>query len=111
MTDSTMIQNKWLICSLILGLCEGIEKNVVSFDTAGKLLFWPFSMKTLEEKSYDQDLINLLHQASELEDVFEIANDGFQEAVSKLKKDTFEYMNHLDPNFITEKRWLNSVIS
>lgn len=107
--NNIRLENKWLIASLILGLCEALRNKAMPFDLAGTLLFWPFSMSKLEKNGYDQELIDLLHTASELEDIDTHVPENFQDAIKGLEKDTILYMKKLGTEFDVEQRWFDKI--
>jgi len=100
----------WLVVVSALGLCEALRAGKVSFDTAGTLLFWPFSRDKLQENDFDSELIDILYRASELEDVYRLAPDQYSNVLSELINAIHVYMNSLSQEIVADKKWLPDLL-
>ena len=71
-----------------LGILDGIKQGVVNTDESFAILFKPSVISWLEENHFDNDLINLIDEARELEDIKELIPNSFDEVLDKLYTDT-----------------------
>lgn len=62
-------QANHILAIFSLGLASAIKNNVVSSESAEKLLFTPRTMKIIADKLKDDELVEIIRKGTELEDI------------------------------------------
>jgi len=106
MIDKNSFQKQLLI--YILGILDGIKKNVIDTDESFLVLFKPNVILWLKENNFDNDLINLIDEARELEDIKELIPNSFNDVVDKLYCETLSQLKESSKitNTIPTSLWI-----
>ena len=92
------------ILLLILGITTGLKKQIITIDEGEKLIFSPYVIDLLSDYNLDPNILDLIHQGTELEDILSIIpetlNNKFEEihvnTLSVLEqKKRFQLTEHL----------------
>ena len=67
-----------------LGLLESLKLGLIEIDESFWLLFKPSVMFWLQKHNYSQELIELIHMGTELEDIYDIEPEEFDKVVNKM---------------------------
>ena len=95
-----------LISLVSLGLSTALENDCVDIDDAQMLLFSPRMMILLGELNYSEELINIIHLGTELEDVKDNINHKYKYYCNDLSHKVINHLKKLknlkEPPYIIE---------
>lgn len=81
-----------IILTLILGVLHSILEETITIDEAENLVFSPYVTTILRADGINESIIQLIERGCELEDIFSLIPDKFQDQVSFLIRDTVTLM-------------------
>lgn len=106
MDDASRAQIERLLLLLSVGICEALERSMLSIETAEHLLYSPATMSVLRDLSFDPMLVDLIHTGTELEDVASLIPDKLGDHVAALKEQALKRLRDLSPYDFNQNKWL-----
>lgn len=76
-----------MIILISIGLAFSLKNNTISYDDAAKILFSPRMMEFAKNQSLDMALVDLIHEATELEDVADLLPNKIDSELSSFLND------------------------
>lgn len=67
-TTNTVELEKLLLINII-GLIEGLKKDLLTIEESEKVLFNPYTMDLLQSKGISKEILEIIHLGTELEDI------------------------------------------
>lgn len=97
-----------LISILNLGLCVAIENGVLNIEEAEAYLYSPYTMEQLEKLDVAQELIDIIHLGTELEDLESLLPEKLSSGIEEIKTSTLEFMKSGQAPISTtsRKKWI-----
>ncbi len=99
-----------LILTLTIGFMVSLEHGTIQPEEALFRLFSPFSMGQLENKGINQEVIDVVHKASELEDILElVSKEAYNKAISDIKNKSLDILaSILTQDVKAYRHWIKS---
>lgn len=107
--DKTEIER--LNCIINLGICAAIKNGVLSIEEAEKYLYSLYTMEQLEKLGVAQDLIDVVHLGTELEDVKSLLPEKIQDSLEEIRVETIKFLQFLHSapsNSLSRKKWVQA---
>lgn len=96
-----------LVLVMAVGLCQAIEERALPIDAACHYLFSPRTMKLFED---DREVHEIIHLASEFEDLARLAPDALGEAVVDVKRRAIVAIKNTPPCDYQQDSWLSKLL-
>lgn len=94
---------------LTIGLCVALKNEGVTVDVANHLLFSPRTMLLLSENGHDS-LVDLIHEASEIEDVVSLVPHKLPSVLDSLKEEALSRLAEIGTYDFREQPWLERLL-
>jgi hypothetical protein len=99
-----------VIALLCLGFVKAIRSEAITFDEAGRQLFWPWAWGELALAGCSSKLIYAVQLGSELTDVADLIPRALEASLTKVENLVLEVLQeHSSIPEKDEKRWLRAV--
>lgn len=96
-------QTEKLLLINLLGVIESLTLNIITLEEAEKILFTPYTIDILTTKQISEDIINIIHLGTELEDVLSIIPDKYNDSLLEMKRLTTECLKLKQETIILNK--------
>lgn len=99
---------EYLISILNLGLCVAIENGVLNIEEAEAYLYSPYTMEQLEKLDVAQELIDIIHLGTELEDLESLLPEQLSSGIEEIKTSTLEFIKSRQApiSIASRKKWI-----
>ncbi|RIO78823.1 DUF3969 family protein [Staphylococcus gallinarum] len=94
----------------IYGLFKQVNIGLISIDDAESIFFTPYIMEELQRYNVRQDIIDLVHEGTELEN-FETFNISIEKETNRLLKETEALLKEYEEVKFTEKMLTEFIIT
>ena len=91
---------------VIVGLCTALQEGCIEIVDAHHVLLKPATMQLLEELGHAPELIDLIHEGTELEDVESLLPENLPRAFEELKAAALRRLSRLSLGKYEEFSWL-----
>ncbi|ELR99522.1 DUF3969 family protein [Gloeocapsa sp. PCC 73106] len=97
-----------LISILNLGICTGLKQRSLTISEAESYLYSPYTMEQLKKIGIAQELIDLIHLGTELEDLESLLPEKLNDGIEEIQAKTIEFMktNSSDSSTVPRPKWL-----
>lgn len=95
-----------LVLVMTLGLCDALEERVLPIDEASHYLFSPRTMRLFGN---DHEVKEIIHLATEFEDLARLAPDALGEAIANVRKRALTALKNTPPCDYQQDSWLNKL--
>lgn len=95
-----------LVLTMTVGMCEGIAMGSIPIDEAAHYLFSPRTMRLFED---DNEVKEIIHLATEFEDVARLAPGNLEKAVAEVKQMALVALKLTPPCDYQQDSWLNNL--
>ncbi len=98
-----------LVSIINLGICAAHKEGVISIEEAESYLYSPYSMEQLKKLGVEQELIDIIHLGTELEDVKSLLPSEFALSIKEIEEKTLQFMQALtksSPKAFPRKKWI-----
>lgn len=92
---------------LILGISTALERKVISIEEAENFLYSPYSMERLKKIGVKENIVNLIHLGSELENVERLIPDKLLVSIDDIKERALEILQKIPKDTMPTKKWLD----
>lgn len=99
-----------LLTILSLGLTEGIRAKVVSIDDAQQLLYSPRTMKLLRELGCSEELIDLVHLGTELEDIESLLPERLADNLLQMSDSAMDALRKMPMICSEQSEWYDEIL-
>jgi hypothetical protein len=92
-----------------LGICTALENGVLTIEEAETYLYSPYTMEQLEKLDVAQELIDIVHLGTELEDIKSLIPEKLNESLEEIKVETLKFMKSVlqtTPTNIRPQKWI-----
>jgi hypothetical protein len=107
--DKTEIER--LISLINLGICAALESQILSIEEAEFYLYSPHTMEQLKKLGVAQELIDVVHLGTELEDVKSLLPEKLSDSIAEIKAESIKFLKSLrsvpSKNF-SRKKWIQT---
>jgi hypothetical protein len=96
---------------IILGLCTALKEDVLGIEDAESYLYNPYSMERLKKLAVNQELIDIVHLGTELEDVKSLLPGELTASIEEIEEKTLQFIQALAnrlPNAPPRKKWIRN---
>ncbi|ACL05196.1 hypothetical protein Dalk_3508 [Desulfatibacillum aliphaticivorans] len=90
-----------------IGLCEALLNDCMTVDEASDFLFIPHTMKIV---GYDEELVYIIHKATELEDIESLIPQHLEKIILEIKTLALEKLRSLPDYEYQYRKWLSYLI-
>lgn len=100
-----------LACIINLGICAAIESGALSIEEAEYYLYSPYTIEQLEKLGVAQDLIDVVHLGTELEDVKSLIPKKLDDSIKEIRAETIKFLKsmHSAPSSsFPRKKWVQA---
>lgn len=100
-----------LISLINLGICAALENQALSIEEAEFYLYSPHTMEQLQELGVAQELIDVVHLGTELEDVKSLLPEKLSDSIAEIKVESIKLLKSLrsvSPNNFPKKKWIQT---
>ncbi|MGK7878257.1 MAG: DUF3969 family protein [Xenococcaceae cyanobacterium] len=98
-----------LISLISLGICAALKKGIVNLEAAESYLYSPYTIEQLKSLEVDQELIDLIHLGTELEDVESLIPEKLSDSICEIEVGTLKFLQSLcsgSSNDRSRKKWI-----
>jgi hypothetical protein len=110
MTTEELNQIERLVAILSLGLCSAIKHEVINIDEAEHILYSPFTIKKLTEIGSHQEIIELIHAGTELEDLASLLPKELSKTLSQIEGKTLKLLSTSSKTNPQLEKWLSQYL-
>ncbi len=96
-----------LVLAMTVGLCDAIEQEALPIGEASHYLFSPRTMRLFVD---DHEVNEIIHLASELEDIARLVPDALGEAVVDIRNKAMVAIRNTPPCDYQQGPWLNKLL-
>ena len=111
MEPARATQIEYTLLATIAGLCLAVEQDRIDLSVAEQILFSPGCMGVLEALGFDQAMVNLIHEGTELEDVESLVPEKYAAALNTLKNRALNRLEALPPYNYKLDKWLVTCVA
>ena len=90
------------ILLLILGITTGLKKQIITIGEGEKLIFSPFVMDLISDYNLDPNIVDLIHQGTELEDILSIIPETLTNKIEEIHVNTLSVLEQKKQFQLTE---------
>ena len=94
-----------IISALVIGVGTALKEKTISFDEAEQYLFNPYIMEILKLIGVSKEVILLIHIGTELEDIYLLVPEHFDEALEEMIALAHEQMKSLPKTMDSSDKW------
>lgn len=87
-----------LISIINLGIYLALKEGLIGIEDAERYLYSPYTMSQLERLNIRQELIDIIHLGTELEDVQSLLPEKLGDSLEEIKQETIKTMHLLAEN-------------
>jgi Protein of unknown function (DUF3969) len=105
------IEIERLLAILNLGICIAIENEVMSLEEAEFYLYSPYTLEQLQKMEVSQQLIDIIHLGTELEDIKTLLPEELNTSLSEIKVESIKFLKslHSEPSEkVFRKKWIQT---
>ncbi len=110
MTTEELNQIERLIAILSLGLCTAIKHQAIHIDEAEHILYSPLTLKKLTEIGSNQEIIELIHAGTELEDLASLLPKELSKTLSQIEGKTLKLLSTSSKTNPQLEKWLSQYL-
>lgn len=96
-------QTEKLLLINLLGITEALIGNLINLEEAENILFTPYTMDLLQKKKISDDVINIIHLGTELEDVLSTIPDKYLASLLEMRNLTLACLKSKKETIIENK--------
>lgn len=108
LSDNTIEGAEKLILTLIIGLMSNLKLKIVSLNEVELQLFNPCTIAKLKEKGVRQDIIDLVHLGTELEDVLSLLPEQLDSGIDDILNRAISLYSDIALDISVVKKWVDS---
>ncbi|AZV78804.1 DUF3969 family protein [Parasedimentitalea marina] len=94
------------VATTILGMVEALRVGAIGIRDAEKVFFSPAVMHSLRTLKVSDDLIEVVHLGTELEDVIECESRAFEECLNEISIGAIAFLKTKDELDLNYSMWL-----
>ena len=103
LTVETKDQLEKLIALQTLGIVTGLIHSTLTIEDAEKILFNPYLLEKLEAQPVSQEILDLIHLGTELEDVESLLPEKLTNSLYELQQKSIKQLEQYKTNIFTER--------
>lgn len=85
-----------------IGIITSLQENVITIEEAEKMIFSPRTMDLMKSKGASEELLNILHLGTELEDVESLIPHKLNSSLEEIKKQCLKLLQNRAGNTIDD---------
>jgi Protein of unknown function (DUF3969) len=91
---------RW-VAVMSLGICAAIAKKGMSIEAAESRLFNPRTLAQLEKLGMTQNVLDILHLGTELEDIQSLAPERLRDSLEEIQAKALEILSQLEQSVLS----------
>lgn len=99
-------QIEYTLLATIIGLCTALEEGQIELAVAEQILFAPQAKSVLEAAGFDDSLLRMIREGSELRDVEGLLPDRYACTVRRIRQQALERLSELPRYDFERPKWL-----
>lgn len=89
-----------ILLFIILGLSKAIKEKCITINESEKILFSPLVMKRIKELNVSEDLVDLIHLGTELENIERLLPDKLFDNIEEIVDGSIKHLKDLPEQLI-----------
>lgn len=107
LSGKTVEETEKLLLTLIIGLLNSLKLKIVSLGEVEQALFSPYTMRRLKEEGVRQEIIDIVHLGTELEDVVSLVPEQYDSTIDDMLDKAISLSGSVAIDLSLMKKWVD----